>query len=342
MNSRTKLSRRALLAAIAGAGVAVSLPRLARAEGEATFPPPGGKANSKVTRIEPSAQGITVTMELEHAPFPAAFSAHRDPTVYAFIPSHFRVGRDASVSTVVHFHGHNTTAERAMAAHQLREQLFESKQNAILIVPQLAVWAPDSSCGKLETQGGLLRLIEDTLRTLDVPEVRAAAGRAALPKHAGIGRVCLSAHSGGYHPAASALRVGGVPVQEVYLFDALYAEVDAFRSWVEAGRGKPMGQRHKLVSYYTDGTTAVNTRALFADLEKRGVRCAHEIVEGTLSREELTRAEAVSIKTQLTHGKVTSELNSLRDCLYASALRRTLRSSWFDAKKGARPLERRR
>jgi hypothetical protein len=103
-----------------------------------------------------------------------------------------------------------------------------------------------------------------------------------------------------------------------------------------------MESRHKLVSYFTAGTTEVNTRRLFAELERAGVRCAEETVEGTLSREDITLAEAVSIRTQLTHGAVTSELNGLRDCLYASALRRRLRTSWFDVKHGARPLERRR
>jgi hypothetical protein len=154
--------------------------------------------------------------------------------------------------------------------------------------------------------------------------------------------VCVSAHSGGYHAAACAVRDAGPKVHEVFLFDALYAETDVFRDWVIAGRGKPMSSRHKLVSYFTAGTTEMNTRRLFGELEQAGVACVHESVEGTLSRGELTRAEAVSIRTQLTHGTVTRELNSLRDCLYASALRRRLRSSWFDTKQGARPLERRR
>lgn len=329
-----RLSRRSLL--MGGA----ALFALARTEtARAALP---SAPRSHVVRVDTSNEGTTVCLDLAHAPFPAPGSWWRDSTVLVFIPKHHRVARDGSVSAVVHFHGHNSSAERAMTAHMLREQLFDSKQNAILIVPELAVRAPDSSCGKLESEGGLARLLDDVFRTLDAPEVRKAAGRAAVPRGAGVGRVCVSAHSGGYHAAASVLRHGGVDVQEVYLFDALYADVDAFRDWVVAGRGKSMSTRHKLVSYYTEGTTAANTRTLFADLEKAGVRCAHETVEGTLSREEITLAEAVGIKSRLNHGAVTSELNGLRDCLYASALRRNLRSSWFDAKKGARPLDRRR
>ena len=344
MTPRHRISRRSLLAAVPFFGLAALASTRARAEGllPSLFPLPSPGTGSRVVRLVTDARGVTATLELEHAPFPANGAGYADPTVLVFIPHHHRVARDSSVSTVVHFHGHNSTAERAMVAHQLREQLFESKQNAILVVPQLAVNAADSAAGKLETPGGFARMLEGALRTLDVAAVRAATGHAALPPNASVGRVCVSAHSGGYHAAASSLRAGGVAVQEAYLFDALYAEVDVFRDWVIAGHGKPMSARHKLVSYFTAGRTEGNTHALFAELERSGVICAHEQIEGTLSREELTRAEAVSIRTQLAHGSVTSELNSLRDCLYASVLRRNLRSSWFEAKHGARPLERRR
>jgi hypothetical protein len=229
-----------------------------------------------------------------------------------------------------------------MVAHELREQLFDSKQNAILVIPELAAMAPDSAAGKLESPGSLARLLDDVLLMLQAQEVRAALGPATPFVFAHPGRVCVSAHSGGYHAAACAVKNGGVAVQEVWLFDALYADTETFRDWVIAGSGHPMGARHKLVSYFTSGTTEANTNRLFAELEQRGVVCAREYVEGTLSREQITRAEAVSIRSQLAHGSVTSELNSLRDCLYASALRRRLRTSWFDAKQGARPLERRR
>jgi hypothetical protein len=320
----------------------MSFGRVARAQAS---PSPSAAASSKgsrIARMTTDARGITITMDLEHAPFPAPGSWYRDATVHAFIPRYYRAADDGSVGAIVHFHGHNSTAERAMVVHQLREQLYESKQNTVLIVPELATLASDSSCGKLEAPGGFGRMLNDALRTLDAPEVRARASRSALPRGARPGRICLSAHSGGYHAAACSLRSDGANIQEVYLFDALYADVDILKAWVIEGHGKPMGARHKLVSYYTEGTTEHNTRALFADLEKAGVVCANELIEGTLSREELTLAEAVSIKTQLSHGAVTRENNGLRDCLYASSQRRRLRSSWFDSKKGARPLERRR
>ena len=311
----------------------VSAPAAAHAE----VPTPIAVAGaSRILAVSSDPRGVTFTMELPDAPNASA------PTVLVFVPRHHRPAANGSVSFIVHFHGHNTTAERAIAAHQLREQLDESKQNAILVVPQLAVMAPDSSAGRLEAPGTFNRMLGDVLALLDTRAARRELGTSATPDAAGIGRVVVSAHSGGYHSAATVLKTGGTAIQEVYLFDALYAEADVFKDWVIKGRGKPMGQRHKLVSYFTAGTTEANTVALFAQLEQAGVAVARENVEGTLSREDLTHAEAVSIRTQTTHGAVTSELNSLRDCLYASALRRHLRTSWFDAKHGARPLERRR
>lgn len=302
-------------------------PQLAHAE-------PAPVARISATNAEP--RGVTFTMELADAPNAAA------PTVLVFVPRHHRPAANGTVSFVVHFHGHNTTAERAIAAHQLREQMDDSKQNAILVVPQLAVMQPDSSAGRHETPGTFAKMLNDVLAGLDRAEARKELGASATAPGSTVGRVVVSAHSGGYHSAACAIKHGGVAIQEVYLFDALYADTDVFRDWVIRGRGKPMGSRHKLVSYFTAGTTETNTQRVFAELEKEGVAVARETVEGTLSREDLTHAEAVSIRTSLAHGTVTSELNSLRDCLYASALRRRLRTSWFDAKHGARPLERRR
>jgi hypothetical protein len=329
------VSRRALLSIAASLGLA-SLSRSARADAVAPV-----ATRSRVAHVAADERGVTLMLELEHAPFPAPGAGYRDPTVLVFVPRHHRPA-SGGVQMLVHFHGHNSTAPRATAAHELREQLFDSKQNAILVVPELAAMAADSSCGKLETPGAFARLLQDVLTTIEAREARTALGSSAPGPGARPGRVCVSAHSGGYHAAACALRHGGANVREVYLFDALYAESDVFRDWVIAARGKPMADRHKLVSYYTAGTTEANTRRLFGELEQAGVRVAIEEVEGALSREQIVRAEAVSIRTQLTHGAVTSELNGLRDCLYASALRRRLRTSWFDAKLGARPLERRR
>ncbi len=284
--------------------------------------------------------GTTLWLGLDHAPF--AGGGYRDDTVIVFVPAHFRFHDDEGVATLVHMHGHTTTAERAMVAHQLREQVADSKQNALLVVPQLAVMAADSSCGRLESPGGLQRLLQEVV-AIAPREGRSTLGDTAFPPDAQLGTACISAHSGGYHAVACCLRAGGVDVRETYLFDALYGEVDTFRDWVVARHGEPLHRRHKLVSYFTEGAqTEANDRVLRAELEHAGVLCEEELQEGELSRHDISHAEAVFVRSGLWHSQVTWETNALRDCLYASALPRHVASTWFARKTGARPIERRR
>jgi hypothetical protein len=322
------MRRRTFLAALAAAPL-VAAARAASAQ-----------SSTRVKSVTRDADGTTLWMGLEHAPF--AGGGYRDDTVIVFVPAHYRNYDGEDVATLVHFHGHNTTADRAVSAHQLREQLSDSKQNAILIVPQLAVMAADSSCGRLESEGGFAALVDEAI-SVAAHEGRYSLGDSALPRGARRGTVCLSAHSGGYHAAGCALRTGGVDVRETYLFDALYAEGETFRDWVSLRTGESLHRRHKLVSYFTEGAqTEANNRVLRAQLEKLGVLCEEELQEGELSRHELSHAEAVFVRSGVWHSGVTWETNALRDCLFASALPRHVASNWYAHKMGARPIERRR
>lgn len=325
------MQRRAVLAALASlplVALTSSSPARALAAPE-----------SRVKSVARNGLGTTLVLGIPHAPF-AGFRYH-DDTVLVFVPERYRFQEDEGVPTLVHFHGHHTTAERATAAHELREQLVDSRQNALLVVPQLAVLAADSSCGRLESPGGLARLLGGALAaTARFGGI--TLGDSAFPSNAPLGRVCVSAHSGGYHAAACSLHAGGVDVSETYLFDALYAQSDVFRSWVLSRRGEPAARRHKLVSYFTPGaTTERANRALLVELEKGGVQVAEEASEGGLSRRELSHAGAVFVRTSLAHRDVTWETNALRDALFASTLPRHVGASWFHEAEGARPIERR-
>ena len=332
------MHRRSLLAALAAAPL-LGLARSAWGQLETSSSPAPA---SRLKSIARDARGTTLTLGLEHAPFPAPGGGYRDDTVLVFVPAHYRYRATEGVAALVHFHGHGTTAERSLAAHELREQLADSRQNAVLVVPQLAVMAADSSCGKLEVPGALNRLVAEALG-VTAREGRTTLGETAFPADAPVGTVCVSAHSGGYHAAACCLRSGGIDVRETYLFDALYADLEVFRDWVVSRKGEPLQRRHKLVSYFTEGGTTESLDVLLrGQLERAGVLCAHEMQEGELSRHELSHAEAVFVRTGLWHSAVTWESNALRDVLYASALPRHMPTTWFAAKTGARPIERRR
>jgi hypothetical protein len=329
------MHRRSFLAALSAAPLVATSRRAA-----------GAEARAKLKSVVRGARGTTFWLSLDHAPFPAPGAAYGDDTVLVFVPSHYRYNFDGDdnegVAALVHFHGHNTTAERAMTMHELREQLADSRQNAVLIIPQLAVMAADSSCGKLESAGGLAHLVAEAI-VATAHEGHAALGDARFPVHARCGTLCVSAHSGGYHAAACSLHSGGLDVRETYLFDSLYAEVDTFRDWVTARKRSSLHRRHKLVSFYVDGTsTDANNTALRAELERAGVLTASELQEGELSRHELSHAQGVFVRTSLYHSNVTWETNALRDCLFASALPRHLSSNWFSHKNEARSIDRRR
>src|SRR6188768_939435 len=132
------------------------------------------------------ALGTTMVLGLPQAPF----AGTGDDTVIVFVPDKFRFQPDEGVSALVHFHGHNSSAEKAIMAHALREQLVDSRQNAILIVPQLALFAADSSCGKLTAPDALARLVGGAIST-SARMGRGSLGDSRFPERPRLGRVCL-------------------------------------------------------------------------------------------------------------------------------------------------------
>ncbi len=279
---------------------------------------------SKITHVEPSTIGTTFTLALDAAPYPSPGATYTDPTVLAFVPSHYRLPKGRSLDVVVHFHGHTTTAPVAMAGHKLREQLRESRQNAILVVPQGPVNAADGDFGKLMKKGGLERMLAELRGVLSTDEASRALGDASLAKVERTGRILLSAHSGGYRATAANLRVAGKDVREVFLFDALYDEVESFRDWV---LGDP--KKRKLVAYYVGGRPRELSLELANELEQKGVEVLREKNGVRLTRAELTHGHAIFLEGHATHGTAPFEEHALRDCLFASCLRGRGSEKWF-------------
>jgi hypothetical protein len=303
-------------------------------------PPPKPPKPPKLTRSESDALGTTLYFALDQAPFPCPGQPYHDKTVVVFMPRHYRLPRNQRLDLVLHFHGHYNSAANAVREMQLREQLVDSRQNALLVAPQGPLNAQDSGGGKLEKDLGLLKFLTEVRQELQSPAASKALGQQAVPRSARVGRLIISAHSGGYKVTAACLEKGGFDVSEVYLFDALYAESDVFRDWVLARAGQKKLPRHKLVSYYTDnGGTLAQNRALLAELRRRGVRALHEEKEGTLTRDQLTHGAAIFIHTGQQHSGSTWRSNGLRDCLYASCLERHLKSDWFDERKKPRAVD---
>jgi hypothetical protein len=155
-----------------------------------------------------------------------------DNRVLMHVPESFDAGKPGVI--VVFFHGNGATLERDVRdRQQVPQQISESGVNAVLLAPQLAVDAADSSAGKFWQPGGLKRFIAesaDHLATL-YGDPRTAKTFANMP-------VIIVGYSGGFVPTAWSLEVGGLGnrVRGVFLLDAVYGELDKFASWIENNR----------------------------------------------------------------------------------------------------------
>ena len=162
---------------------------------------------------------------------------------------------------IVFFHGNNATLSRdVIARQQIVRQLADSGLNAVLVAPQLAVDAQDSSAGRFWSPGGFAAFFSEAQAKLGdlYPNARGAFRR--MP-------VVIVAYSGGYLPAAYSLTVGGDQgrVRGLVLLDALYGERDKFVSWAEGP-----GRNAFFVSAYSTSSRRATTRSA-AELEAAGV-----------------------------------------------------------------------
>jgi hypothetical protein len=155
-----------------------------------------------------------------------------DNRVLMHVPEHFDVNKPGVI--VVFFHGNGATLERDVRDRQLvPQQISDSGANAVLLAPQLAVDAADSSAGKFWQPGGLKRFINESADHLAklYGDPNAAKTFANMP-------IVIVGYSGGFVPTAWSLDVGGVGnrVRGVVLLDAVYGELDKFASWIANNR----------------------------------------------------------------------------------------------------------
>ncbi len=157
---------------------------------------------------------------------------YNDNRVLMHVPENFDARKPGVI--VVFFHGNGATLERDVRDRQLvPQQISASGVNAVLLAPQLAVDAADSSAGKFWQPGGLKRFVAESADHLArlYGDPGAAKAFASMP-------VIIVGYSGGFVPAAWSLEVGGLGnrVRGVFLLDAVYGELDKFASWIANNR----------------------------------------------------------------------------------------------------------
>jgi hypothetical protein len=181
------------------------------------------------------------------------------------VPENFDIRKPGVI--VVFFHGNGATLERDVRDRQLvPRQITESGVNAVLLAPQLAVDAADSSAGKFWQPGGLKRFINESADHLAemYGDPSTAKAFANMP-------VIIVGYSGGFVPTAWSLEVGGLGnrVRGVVLLDAVYGELDKFASWVEKNR------TGFFVSSYTR-YTAPRDQELMHMLREKGIAVSED------------------------------------------------------------------
>jgi len=175
-----------------------------------------------------------------------------DDRVLLHIPQGFDPTRPAVM--VVFFHGHGATLERDVRDRQrLPDQISAAGLNAVLVAPQFAFDAADSSAGKFWEPDGFRHFLDETARKLAAlyGDQRSAAAFANMP-------IVLVSYSGGFGPTLSVLARGGAQsrIRGLVLLDSLYAGIDQFADWIADNRST------FFVSSYTPHTAHHN-----ADLE---------------------------------------------------------------------------
>ncbi len=155
---------------------------------------------------------------------------YSDRRTLLHIPRGFDLRRPALM--VVFLHGHGATLQRDVIDRQrVPEQVSEAGVNAVLVAPQLASDAADSSAGKLWESGGFRRYLQEAS-----DELVKLHGDSRSKQVFDTMPIVIVAYSGGYMTAASCIRHGGAGerVRGVVLLDALYGDVDTFASWISS------------------------------------------------------------------------------------------------------------
>ncbi len=270
----------------------------------------------------PAAGGSLLLRSFSNAPYPhesrsggwkskgRTFTAARhysDSTVGLFIPDTFRPGD--SVDFVVHFHGHKNHVSQVLEQFDLPAQFAASGVNAVLVVPQGPKDAPDSGCGRLELEAGAFGALMQ-----EIAGFLKSEGRIRVEQ---IGRIVLSAHSGGYRVTSRVLDCGGLTdhITDVLLFDATYDLLGGFADWCAGGEGR------RLVSIFTAHLAGENT-LLMSMLQKRGVEFGVYDETALSPSDVLPRKPHFIFTTELGHNDVVHKRGCFGQWLASSALGR--------------------
>ena len=186
--------------------------------------------------------------------------SYTDSRVLLSIPKGFDIRKPAVM--VVFFHGHGAKIDRDVRdRQQVAAQITRSDANAVVVAPQFAVDAADSSPGAFWDPGFFDEFLSEAGEqfALMLGQPKTARTFFRMP-------LIFVSYSGGFVPTAWALRLGHIKdrLRGIVLMDSLYGELEHFENWITKYR------RGFFISGYLGSTRARNL-ALQKQLADSGI-----------------------------------------------------------------------
>jgi hypothetical protein len=202
---------------------------------------------------------------------------YRDSSVLFYVPKRFNPNRPFVY--VVFLHGNRSDVQQCLKDYRLDEQIESSGKNAILLLPQLAKNASDSSPGKFSRKNVFRAFMQEAALVLS--QTLGKKFRRPLEQ----APIILAAFSGGYKPLACSLDRGGADsrIKAVLLLDALYEDLYIFGKWVLSHAGGGV-----FVNIFTEGSACEERTGILAQfLREHRVPFKEEWPKGSFAKRQI-------------------------------------------------------
>jgi hypothetical protein len=157
--------------------------------------------------------------------------------------------------------------------------MIASGCNAILVLAETAKNAPDSYGGKLDRPGVFSSLVNDVMHALKKNRI--------VPDKTEPGNILLAGHSGAFRVIAYILKNGEMQVQEVYLFDALYSQIDKFMQWLAEN------QQHHFIHWFTNHGGGTDEMSDSMMLQLKNQHIDYRLTEETQINQDILRSNRI-------------------------------------------------
>lgn len=219
-----------------------------------------------------------------------------DSSVLLVVPSSLKA--DRTVDMLFWFHGWHNNIDTALSFYGLARQFAASGCNAVLVLPEAGRNVADSYGGKLQQEGMFRSLVTDVLEELKVRKV--ISGKAVA------GHLALGGHSGGYQVIADILRNGEMPVDEVFLFDALYGRLPVYLNWAKE-------EPHHFVHWFTNHGGGTDEMSDTLMLQLKGLGKDYLLTEeATLQPAQLKSNRLLFIHSPREHNVIINDPDDFR------------------------------